>query len=148
MSEVIVVVRVCWQVRPSFIQWASSWCQLPPNPFVNGETAMQRVQHGPHQGQTLLGNKAILRSTSGTSLYIYPYRLHVYSNVMDTQNLITIAKTKTNTETRVHLPKLSLQSNSSRERYHSGIYDNNAGAGQVSPSSHLLSPYNAVACGT
>lgn len=27
-------------------------------------------------------------------------------------------------------------------------YDNNAGVGQVSPSSHhLLSPYNAVACG-
>ena len=46
-----------------------------------------------------------------------------------------------------HLSNSPLQSNSSRERYHSGIYNNNAGLGQVSPSSHLLSPYNAVACG-
>jgi hypothetical protein len=63
VSEVVDVVSEieCCQVRPSFNQWAScAWCQLPPNPFVNGETAMQRVTHGPPQGQNVNRNKAII----------------------------------------------------------------------------------------
>ena len=52
----------------------ASWFQLPPNPFVNGETAMQRVQHGPHQGQTLI-------ETRRSSMFIHSLRNYYYIDV-------------------------------------------------------------------
>lgn len=74
---VVVVVRLCaggsGQVS---INGRASWCQLPPNPFVNGETAMQRVQHRPPQGQTLIETRPSSMASS-SSLYLCSCKISI-----------------------------------------------------------------------
>ena len=79
VSEVVVVVVVKSCVGGSgqvSINGRASWCQLPPNPFVNGETAMQRVQHGPPQGQTLIETRPSSMARN-TSLYLYSCKISI-----------------------------------------------------------------------
>jgi len=51
VSEVVVAVVSLWQrLRPSFTQWASELVAASPESLcINGETAMQRVLHGPRK---------------------------------------------------------------------------------------------------